>query len=60
MLDRFQNICAFTGAQPPESLEAAHLNILEAYDLTGSVWDATELAGCSHTPWHGMSPAARA
>jgi hypothetical protein len=25
MLDRFQNTCAFTGRQPPESLEAAHL-----------------------------------
>jgi len=25
MLDRFGNICAFTGSQPPESLEAAHL-----------------------------------
>jgi hypothetical protein len=24
------------------------MNILEAYDLTGSFWDADELAGCSH------------
>jgi molybdenum-dependent DNA-binding transcriptional regulator ModE len=24
------------------------MNILEAYDRTGSLWDAAELAGCSH------------
>jgi len=24
------------------------MNILEAYDLTGSLWDAAELAACSH------------
>ncbi len=24
------------------------MNILEAYDLTGTLQDATELAGCSH------------
>ena len=25
MLDRYQNTCAFTGPQPPQALEAAHL-----------------------------------
>jgi hypothetical protein len=34
------------------------MNILEAFDLTGSLRDAAELAGCSITPSHGMWPGA--
>ena len=38
------------------------MNILDAYDLTGSLRDAGELAGCSHprssTMWSAVLPAA--
>jgi hypothetical protein len=30
------------------------MNILEAHDLTGSLRDAAELAGCSHHTWRSV------